>query len=373
MNSGGPATPKSDPEERLAYIALALIPGLGARGVASLLSAFGSAGAVLRATGEELLDVGNATRPAVAAILDPPIRQAEALQRTSDSEGQRTLVPCDADYPSTLRSIPDPPVILFARGRLDALSRPAVAIVGSRSHTRYGGEVARLMGETAAHADIPVVSGMARGLDAVAQSAALDAGGASIGVLGTGADIVYPPENKPLFDRMIVDGLLLTEHPPGDRGHRGAFPRRNRLISGLAKALVVVEAAEGSGTLGTVSCALEQGRDVLVVPGPITSATSKGTNRLLRDGAMPLLDPDDLLAAFGLSTVHRGTSRPTPPRADLSPTEAQVLSALSETPRMVDDVAIAIGLPIGLLLGTLLGLELGGLVEQLPDGCYRRR
>ena len=184
--------------------------------------------------------------------------------------------------------------------------------------------------------------------------------------------MVYPASNAALFDRMVVDGALLTEHPPGDRAGRWAFPRRNRLISGLARALVVVEAAEGSGTLVTVSCALEQGREVLVVPGPIDSPTSRGTNRLLRDGATPLLDPDDLLAAFDIVS-GAAPARPTPPRGDLSPHEARVLGGLSEAPRAIDDVALAVGLPMGLLLGTLLGLELGGLVEQLADGSYRRR
>lgn len=373
MNSGGLSTLRNDPDERLAYIALALIPGLGARRLASLLSSVGSANAVLRAPYAQLIQAGGMNREMVSAILAPPLGEAERLRVRSESQGHRTLVPCDAEYPQILRSIPDPPVLLFARGRIDALARPGVAIVGSRVHSRYGGEVARLMGETAANAGIPVISGMARGLDAVAQTAALDAGGVSIGVLGTGADIVYPLENRPLFERMLAEGLLLTEHPPGERAFRGAFPRRNRLISGLARALVVVEAAEGSGTLVTVACALEQGREVLVVPGPISSPTSKGTNRLLRDGATPLLGPDDLLTAFGMASDLAKPVRPTPPPCDLSPNEAQTLAGLSETPRTVDEIALAVGLPIGLLLGTLLGLELGGLVEQLPDNSYRRR
>lgn len=373
MNSGGLSTRRNDPEERLAYIALALIPGLGARRLAGLLSTLGSARNVLGASGAELMDAFGMTREMVSTVLAPPLTEANRLLEYSDSLGQRTLVPCDGDYPQLLRSIPDPPVLLFTRGRLDAMSSPGVAIVGSRAHSRYGGDVARLLGETAARAGIPVISGMARGLDAVAQAAALDAGGVSIGVLGTGADIVYPRQNKPLFDRMLGEGLLITEHPPGEEATRWAFPRRNRLISGLARALVVIEAAEGSGTLVTVSCALEQGRDVLVVPGPINSPTSNGTNRLLRDGATPLLGPDDLLAVFGLTTAVAPDPRPTPPRADLSLTEAQVLAGVSETPRTVDEIALAVGLPIGLLLGTLLGLELGGLVEQQQDSSYRRR
>lgn len=372
MNSGGLSTPSNDPEERLAYIALALIPGLGARTLVDLLSAFGSARAVLSAPPEAVAHAAGLRRGILAGMRNPPIKDAQLLIEYAAKLGQQVLAPSDSEYPSALRSIPDPPVTLFAVGRLEALQRPAVAIVGSRDHTRYGAQVAHDVARTAAEAGLLVVSGMARGLDAVAQTAALDAGGLSVGVLGTGADVTYPAENHELFERMRHDGLLLTEHPPGDRSNRWAFPRRNRLISGLARVLIVVEAAEGSGTLTTVSSALEQGREVLVVPGPINSPTSKGTNRLIRDGATPLLTPDDLLASFGVES-SAVNPMPVSPRCDLSPNEAQVLSALSALPRSVDEVALTVGLPIGLVLGTLLGLELGGLIEQLSDSSYRRR
>jgi DNA processing protein len=328
---------------------------------------------VIAASLDDLQAIDRITPAAATAIRHPPVAQARQLAARALGKGHATLVPADADYPATLRSIPDPPVVLFTVGQRAVLQPPAVAIVGSRQHSRYGAEIARQLGRAAAEAGIPVVSGMAKGLDAIAQTAALDAGGTSIGVLGTGADIVYPPENAPLFQRVEESGLLLTEHPPGDHGFRGAFPRRNRLISGLARALVVVEAAEASGTLLTVTSALEQGREVLVVPGPINSVTSKGTNRLLRDGATPLLVMDDMLAAFG-AVSQPGTASPRmPPRCDLSPEEARTLAVLSADGRDLDDVALAAGLPIGLVLGTLLGLELGGLVEQLPGNVYRRR
>ena len=373
IHSGVLATKQNDPAERLAYIALALIPGLGARRLAALLSKFGTGGAVLQATLQELSEVEGITRAAATAILSPPLSSAQALHDRATAKGHRTLVPCDPDYPAQLRSIPDPPVMLFAVGNTDLLAQRSVAIVGSRKHTRYGADIAKRLGEVAASAGIPVVSGMARGLDAIAQSAALDAGGTSIGVLGTGADIIYPWENTALFNRMESEGLLLTEHPPGDRGFPGAFPRRNRLISGLSQVLVVVEAAEASGTLVTVTSALEQGREVLVVPGPITSPTSQGTNRLIRDGATPLLSAEDMLPAFGLAASGPTSKALLPPPGNLSPDEARVFAVLSAEPRHVDDIALAAGLPIGLVLGTLLGLELGGVVEQLPGNLYRRR
>lgn len=363
----------TDSAERHAYLTLALIPGLGARRVAGLLSRFGSATGVLAASRQELFTVPGLGRAAACAILKPPHEEAERLVARATDTGHITLVPSDSGYPARLRSIPDPPVVLFAVGRLDALVPAGVAIVGSRDHSRYGARIAAELGRVAAEAGIPVISGMARGLDAVAQQAALDARGLSIGVLGTGADIVYPLENRALFERMGVEGLLITEHPPGDRGGRGAFPRRNRLISGLARALVVIEAAEASGTLVTVGSALEQGREVLVVPGPIDSPTSRGTNRLLRDGATPLLSAADMLALFDVTI--RAAPEPAVRQApcNLSPEEARTLAVLSGDGRSVDEVATAAGFPVGLVLATLLGLELGGLAEQMPDNSFRRR
>jgi DNA processing protein len=265
--------------------------------------------------------------------------------------------------------------MLFLRGRLDLVEGPAVAIIGSRDHTGYGRDVAHALSVAAAKAGICIVSGMARGLDAVAHEGALQAGGATIGVLGNGIGVVYPAANRALYEQVEAHGLLLTENPPGERPTVGAFPRRNRLISGLADVLVVVEAAKGSGTMLTVAAALEQGREVMSVPGPITSPTSAGTNQLLRDGADPVLHPDDLLAKFAVFTPARAADHGPldPPPCHLSSTEARVFDALTVDARHVDDLTLAIGLPVGELLGVLCGLELGGLAEQLPGSLFRRR
>ncbi len=361
-----------DPEERAAWLALSLVPGLGARSIATLVQHFGSASAVLTVPAHRLAGLPRISRRTLDRIGRIDRRQVAGLLDRARRSGQRVLVPSDPGFPARLRSIPDPPPVLFARGDLAVLGRAAVAIVGSRAHSRYGAEVTGRLAEVAAAAGAVVVSGMARGLDAVAQGAALRAGGTSIGVLGTGVDRIYPMENRSLFERIVGQGLLLSEHPPGDPGHRGAFPRRNRLISGLADALVVVEAAEGSGTLITVNCALEQGRDVFAVPGPITAPSSRGTNRLLRDGATPILEPEDLLAALGLAREQQPAGPPTPP-CTLTADEARVFDALGPNPLQLDDLAMQVGLPIGPLLGTLLGLELGGLVEQLPGSQFRLR
>jgi DNA processing protein len=351
---------------------LATIPGIGARRIAQLVSHFGSACAVLDAGDDEICAVEEFTSRAAKALRNVDVTRAEALLAEATRLGQRVLVPSDPDFPQALRSIADPPPILFAAGDVSLSSRRCVAIVGSRNHTRYGGEVAAELGAAVAGAGVCVVSGMALGLDAVAQQAALEAGGTTIGVLGTGVDVVYPKLNSRLFARVRVEGLLLSESSPRERGHPGAFPRRNRIISGLSTALVVVEAAEDSGTLITVTCALEQGRDVYAVPGPINSPTSRGTNRLIRDGAVPILEPDDLLRNLGLKprpVVHESAPFP----VNLSADEARVFSGLQSQPMHIDEVALASGLPIGTLLGTLLGLELGGLVEQLPGAMFRRR
>ncbi len=358
--------------ERHAYLALALLGQLGPRRLAALLSHFGTAQAVLAASPTQLRSVPGLPRAVVHAIRDANPGSVPALLDAAARAGQSLLVPPSAEFPAALRSIPSPPVLLWARGLLPLLDAPAVAIVGSRDHSRYGEEIARELAIVAARAGIVVVSGMARGLDAVAHRGALDAGGQTIGVLGCGVDIMYPRQNAELFRRMYAEGLLLSEHPPGQRPDSpGAFPRRNRLISGLARVTVVVEAAEGSGTMLTVSSALEQGREVLVVPGPVNSPTSRGTNRLLREGATPLLEANDLLTLFGTALpTTADTGRRAPP-CTLSPTEARVFDALGASGTHVDALALAVGIPVGELLATLLGLEIGGLAQALPGGHYR--
>ncbi len=368
------STPSSDPEERLAYLALALIEGLGPRRIAQMLSRAGSARATFANLDNALTGMRALPAPLAAALRRPPLQAARDLLEQSAARGHHILTPADADFPALLRSIPDPPPLLFGIGNVALANAEAVAIVGSRDHTRYGGDVAERLGIVAAEAGLVVVSGMARGLDAMAQRAAHNAGGTSIGVLGTGIDLVYPVENGELFELVARDGLLLSELPPGMPGHKGSFPARNRLISGLARALVVVEAAESSGTLITVGTALEQGRDVLVVPGPISSGTSSGTNRLLRDGAVPILTPSDILIPYGIVPASgRPAPRPVVAPCTLSPTEARVFGALTGEGQSVDDLAELIGLPVGELLASLLGLELGGLAQQLPGALYRTR
>ncbi|HJR49758.1 MAG TPA: DNA-processing protein DprA, partial [Gemmatimonadales bacterium] len=285
-------------QQRAAYVALALTPGIGPGRLHAILNACHTATGAFSAPLAFLRSIPGLTPAAATAVATGCAEVgAQAMERT-ERLGGRVLILEDLEYPALLRDIPEPPPVLFALGDLSLLERPAVAIVGSRDHTPYGGEVARAVAWAAGSAGLTVVSGMARGLDAVAHDAALDAAGGTIGVLGNGLGVVYPAANARLYRRVAERGLLLTEFPPGEKPTAGSFPRRNRLISGLARVTVVVEAADGSGALITAATALEQGRDVMVVPGNITSPCSVGANRLIRDGAEPLLDASDLLAHY---------------------------------------------------------------------------
>jgi len=218
---------------------------------------------------------------------------------------------------------------------------------------------------------------MARGLDAVAQTAALDSGGGTIGVLGNGLGVIYPAANRALYDRVANGGLLLTEFPPGERPHAGSFPRRNRLISGLCRVTVVVEAARGSGALITAGTALDQGREVMAVPGNITSPVSVGTNELIRDGAAPLLEPVDLLQHFpelaGRLPAPASMVEPARPLPQaLSQEERELAELLGSEGIHPDQLAERFHRPIGEVLGLLSGVEIAGVVQQGPGRVFRR-
>ena len=354
---------------RAAYVALATTPGIGPARMATLLQATGSALGAITAPFALLCSLPGISRAAATAIRQASVDRGHSILTRLSQLGGDTLLPDDARFPAALTTIPDPPVLLFAQGDLSLLESPAAALVGSRDHSAYGAEICRELARGAARAGLTVVSGMARGLDAVAHQAALDAGGGTIGVLGNGLGVVYPAANRSLYERVCQVGLLLSEFPPGERPHAGSFPRRNRLISGLARVTVVIEAGERSGTLITVAAALDQGRDVMAVPGPITSLTSVGTNRLIRDGAAPLLEPADLLTWFD------GLAAPANPQEEtrsppLAPDSQRVYDQLDGAPMHLDALAERLSEPVGRLLAILSALELEGLVEQQPGGGH---
>lgn len=354
--------------ERAAWVAIALTPGIGSARMRYLIEEFKTAHGALTAPFSLLCAVTGISGATATALKQRTLTWGESVIAEAERSGAQVLIPTDPGFPSVLREISEPPNLLFALGRLELLERPAVAVVGSRDHTRYGAEVCRMVASAAATAGIAVVSGMARGLDALAHEAALAAGGPTIGVLGNGLGVIYPAANRKLYERVAAEGLLLTEFPPGERPNAGSFPRRNRLISGLSCVTVVIEAAHGSGALITASAAADQGRDVMAVPGPITSTRSAGTNALIRDGAEPLLELGDLLAHYPEATLPPPTEAPGQPRlpAGLRPDLRALALALGPDPVHVDTLAATTHRPVADLLGGLCELELLGIVEQRP-------
>jgi DNA processing protein len=280
--------------------------------------------------------------------------------------GLRFLPRSDPAFPTLLRAIHDPPVGLFLRGGADIalLARPAVAIVGARACSPYGDNVGRLLGRELAAAGLVVVSGLARGVDAAAHRGALDAGGSTVAVLGCGIDRNYPAAHAELAARIAATGLVISEYAPGVEPAPWRFPARNRIVAGLARATVVVEAREGSGALITADFALEEGREVFACPGEITSALSAGSNALLRLGATPLTSASDVLELFGLERQVTVDDSQVDDRARLA------LAAVRAAPRTADEAAQAAGLGPAEAAAALAELELAGLIEEAA-GVYR--
>jgi len=327
---------------------LSLLPGMYPAIVASVREQAGSVGA-------------DAVRRAMAAL-----RRVEAVAITPD----------DPAYPEAFRVLTEAPYMLFAAGRLEQLEVPAVAVVGTRSPSGYGRAAAGRFAAGLVRSGYAVVSGMARGIDSAAHAAALEAGGATIGILGHGIDVVYPPESRPLFAGLRERGLLLSEFVPSEKPRAGNFPRRNRLISALCQGVVVVEMGLKSGAQHTVNYALEQGKEVMAVPGPIDSPASEGTNQLIREGARAVTSVDDVIeelegvAANPRPRLQRPSDPPLLPLFDS--TQDAVFQALRPDPKHVDLIGEETGLVSGVLLATLLDLELKGVAQALPGKRFRR-
>ncbi len=307
-------------------------------------------------------------------IREPSDRAYRAFARAFDdagylaalkANGVRWLARSDPGFPSLLGAIHDPPAGLFVRGaaEVELLGRAAVGIVGARSCSPYGAQVARMLGRELAAAGLVVVSGLARGIDGEAHRGALEAGGATVAVLGCGIDRDYPASHRELAARVRSTGLAVSEYAPGVEPAPWRFPARNRVIAGLCAAMVVVEARERSGALITADLALEEGREVLAVPGEITAALSKGTNDLLRLGAAPLTESRDVLELYGLVPAAAAP-------VDLSEPADTVLVRLRDGPASADELARATGLEAGALASALTELELAGAAVE-AGGVFR--
>jgi len=367
---------------RRAWVALAATPGLTPRGCAALLAHYHAPEAVLAAPANALASApGVSAKTAAQLASGQSGRRADQLLLDSDRLGIAVLTPDDAAYPARLRELPDPPPALWRRGRGE-ITPAAIAVVGSRRPSPYGRTMAERFGRELAQAGLTVVSGLARGIDAAAHQTALEIGGGTIAVLGCGLDRVYPLEHRALQEAIGRDGTLLSEFPPGAPPLAHHFPRRNRLISGLALGVVVVEAGERSGSLITARLALEQGREVFAVPGNLGAGGSVGTNRLIKAGATLVERVDDILEAVvpQLDPASLRPPRPSASAARPSAAEAASLTAeeralaghVTDEPRHMDELAARAGRPVQHVAALLVSLQLKGAVRQLPGQFYCR-
>lgn len=355
------------------WLQLALTPGLGAAAILQLLRQFGPPENVLAAKRAQL------ERYAPAAALDAlhSEKVARAVQGALawlEAPGTAVLTLGDSCYPKLLLEIPDPPLLLYCRGQLALLDRPALAIVGSRNATTQGLRNAEQFARAFSEAGLTIVSGLAQGIDAAAHRGGLAAPGSTIAVLGTGADVTYPVANAALAEEIAERGLLLSEFALGTPPSAHNFPRRNRLISGLTQGCVVVEAALASGSLITARAAAEQGREVFAVPGSIHSPLAKGCHALIKSGAKLVESAEDVLSELG--SFQRSGFASTRAAGDVPDAEPQadepLLAHMGDDPVDVDSLCVRAGLPAGRIAAELLRLELAGRVAALPGGLYQR-
>lgn len=363
-------------DAREAFVALNLIEGVGPIRVRQLLEHFGEPTAILAASQRQLLQVSGIGEETAAAISNwqSTIQLEAELKRIADF-GCRILVQADPEYPELLRQIYDPPVVLYVRGQLLPKDKNAVAMVGSRLTTHYGIEAARKLAYQLAYLGVTVVSGGARGIDTAAHQGALSGKGRTIAVLGTGINIIWPAENKELYDRIAANGALITQFPFNRPGDKQSFPIRNRIVAGMTLGTVVVEANLTSGALITANFANEYGRQVFAVPGRIDSPRSKGCHDLIKKGAKLCESAEDILSEF--EYLFPPSNRPPSPAEtgvlpalELSDSEQKVYDTLNHEELSIDEVIRKCGLPTSTVSVTLLSLEMKRLIKQLPGKLF---
>lgn len=352
------------------WIAFRQIPGVGPGRIQSMLDHFGSMRAAWQASDQEIRGV---LPPQLAAdVLKARARlDVEEQYARTTRGGIRATCWTDEDYPALLREVPAPPPVLYYRGQLVETDTTAVAIVGTRKVTAYGREMAYRIAYDLAKAGVTIVSGLALGVDGVAHRAALEAGGRTIAVLGSGVDVIYPGKHRDLAHRIAQQGAVVSEYPLGTQPDRFNFPARNRIISGLSRGVVVVEAPERSGALITVDFAAEQGRDAFAVPGPIHAPQSAGCLRILREGATLVRSAEDILEDLHIRPLATEESEEI--AASLSDGERRLLSLMTLEPQHIDDIAAKLNLSVGEVSGELMMLELQGSVRSGGGGYYSRR
>lgn len=358
--------PGAEPQ---AWLALDLIPGLGGEGLRRLLARFGAPSAVLA---QSVSNLSQTVAPAVArAIADGPSAQKlDASLKWLDVESNHLLTLADDDYPAQLLEIADPPPVLYLKGRRELLRRPGLAVVGSRNATPSGLQNAEAFARNLSEAGFTIISGMALGIDAAAHRGGLSAAGGSIAVVGTGLDLIYPARNKALAHELAEKGLIISEFSLGTPALAKNFPRRNRIISGLSRGVLVVEAALASGSLITARQAGEQGREVFAIPGSIHSPFSRGCHQLIKQGAKLVDEANDILIE-----LHWGGAKPADRASDEQNETVEsdpVLTAMGFDPVSIDALLERLKLPTDQLVARVTELELDGAIASMPGGKYQR-
>jgi DNA processing protein len=363
--------------ENLAWLALRGLPGVGPVLFHRLIQAFGGPAQVFETPLKELRAVRGISAAMAQSILsfrDWDLVE-EQLSRLK-AFGAKMLTLDDPLYPVRLKEIPFPPPLIFVKGEIKTEDSLALAIVGTRRASYYGTKTCHRLARELAHREVTVVSGLARGIDTAAHLGSLEGGGRTLAVLGCGLDVVYPSENRELYARIPEHGALVTEFLLGTPPEAHNFPRRNRIISGLALGVLVVEAGAKSGANITAQCAMEQGREVLAVPGPITSPTSQGPHHWIKEGAKLVQDVDDILAELPKTRSPVQTEGAEPPEAPVSPhptmfrVDDPLLPLLGSEPLQLEELVQASRLPAPEVMSRLTLLELQGLVRELPGKCF---
>lgn len=367
------------PAESRDWLTLLFLPGLGCATINRLLAVLGSPQAVLQAGSrkEKIPQTGTRQLKILTeqAQLDTARRRADQELERLQQHNISLLSQTSPFYPDHLHQIHDPPLVLFYRGDPGCLSSPVVALIGSRACSDYGRRVSGMLASELAAGGVTVISGLAYGIDAAAHKGALAVGGKTAGVLGCGLDVVYPGKHGHLYDAITAQGVLLSEYPLATRPDGFRFPARNRIISGLASAVVVVEATEQSGSLITARLALDQGREVFAVPGRVDSVKSSGTHRLIQQGAYLVQSAQDIFDELGIIPGKTGGEQSGENGIQSEPVhgdEARLLDCLDTYPVDIDTLIRVTGLDTASIHGMLLNLELNGRVRQLPGQLYER-
>lgn len=375
------------------WIWLSIRKNVGSRSAAALLEAFGTPEEVYRADRAKFLASGCVSSAMLPSLLDKSLLDANRILADCTAKNIRVLTLHEPSYPSGLRAIADPPIVLYCLGCLpETEDRPVIGIVGARSASVYGLSVSERMGHQLLAAGFTVVSGMAKGIDGAAMRGALKAGNRVIAVLGCGVDTIYPRENRDIYSELLTRGSILSEYPPGTPPVPENFPPRNRIISGLSDGVLVVEAAKKSGSLITAEYALEQNRDVFAIPGNIGIPAFEGSNGLIRNGAELVQDASDITAAYAyrydLTDEQATTDKPTEKTIDidnpinyidakaiptgLSPDGIAVMQAVGASTLTMDELIAASGLNAGKVLSTATLLEVKGYLQRLAGNRFRR-